>query len=59
MFRRFRVLLVFCILLSVSTFSQANPGGVGDGIFDMQCGGACHGDSSLNQTSSALIEFEI
>jgi len=36
MFRRFRVLLVFCILLSVSTFSQANPGGVGDGIFDMQ-----------------------
>ena len=59
MFRRFRVLLVFCILLSVSTFSQANPGGVGDGIFDMQCGGACHGDSSLNQTSSALIEFQI
>ncbi len=59
MFRRIRVLLVFSLLLSVSTFSQANPGGVGDGVFDMQCGGACHGDSSLNQTSSAIIEFEI
>jgi len=59
MFRRFRVLLIFFILMSVSTFSQANPGGVGDGIFDMQCGGACHGDSSLNQTSSANLEFEI
>ncbi len=59
MFRRLRVLLVFSLLICVSSFSQANPGGVGDGIFDMQCGGACHGDSSLNQTSSALIEFEI
>ena len=59
MFRRIRVLLVLFLLLSLSTFSQANPGGVGDGVFDMQCGGACHGDSSLNQTSSAIIEFEI
>ena len=53
------ILLVFSLLVSVSTLSQANPGGVGDGVFDMQCGGACHGDSSLNQTSSAIIEFEI
>ena len=59
MFRRIRVLLVFSLLVSVSTLSQANPGGVGDGVFDMQCGGACHGDSSLSQTSSAIIEFEI
>ena len=59
MFRRLRILLVVVILLSISSFTQANPGGVGDGVFDMQCGGACHGDSSLNQTSSASISVVV
>ncbi len=59
MFRRVRILFVVVILLSISSFTQANPGGVGDGVFDMQCGGACHGDSSLNQTSSASISVQI
>ncbi len=44
-------------LLSFTTLSGANPGGVGDGNFDMQCGGACHGDSSQNQSSPALLEL--
>ena len=59
MFRRMRILFVVTILLSISSFTQANPGGVGDGVFDMQCGGACHGDSSLNQTSSASISVQV
>ena len=40
-----------------STYGGANPGGVGNGNFDMQCGGACHGDSAQNQTSPALLEL--
>ncbi len=46
-------------MLGLSSIGQANPGGVGDGDFDMQCGGACHGDSSQNQTSPALLELSI
>ena len=59
MAHRIRVLLVLGLLLAMSSFTQANPGGVGDGVFDMQCGGACHGDSSLNQTSSASISIAV
>ncbi|MDP6333554.1 MAG: hypothetical protein QF479_02860 [Candidatus Poseidoniaceae archaeon] len=59
MFRRVRILFIVAILLSISSFTQANPGGVGDDVFDMQCGGACHGDSSLNQTSSATISVQL
>ena len=44
-------------LLAFSSLSGANPGGVGDGNFDMQCGGACHGDASQNQTSPALLQL--
>jgi hypothetical protein len=59
MFPRVRVLLVLGLLLAMSSFTQANPGGVGDDVLDMQCGGACHGDSSLNQTSSASISIAV
>ena len=37
--KRIPLLLVVITLLSFSTLSGANPGGVGDGDFDMQCGG--------------------
>ena len=50
---------VMVVLLAVSSLSGANPGGVGDGNFDMQCGGACHGDASQNQTSPALLQLSI
>jgi len=46
-------------LLAFTSLGGANPGGVGDGDFDMQCGGACHGDASQNQTSPALLELSI
>lgn len=36
-------------------YGSAEPGGNGDGIRDMQCGGACHGDASLNGTSTAQL----
>ncbi len=55
--KRIPMLLVVIALLSFSSLSGANPGGVGDGNFDMQCGGACHGDSSQNQSSPALLEL--
>ena len=57
--KRIPLLLVVITLLSFSTLSGANPGGVGDGDFDMQCGGACHGDSSQNQSSPALLELTL
>ena len=53
---------LFCIvtlLLGFTSLGGANPGGVGDGDFDMQCGGACHGDSSQNQTSPAYLELSL
>ena len=52
---RVTLMAVMVVLLAFSSLSGANPGGVGDGNFDMQCGGACHGDASQNQTSPALL----
>ena len=34
---------------------QANPNGVGEGTFDAQCGGACHGDADMNRSSPSLV----
>jgi len=48
-------LLVF--LLFCSAFGAAEPGGNGDGMRDMQCGGACHGDASINETSEAILSL--
>ena len=56
---RLTMILSLILMLGLSSIGQANPGGVGDGDFDMQCGGACHGDSSQNQTSPALLELSI
>ena len=57
--KRIPLLIIVVTLLSFSSFSVANPGGFGDGDFDMQCGGACHGDSSQNQSSPALLELAL
>ena len=56
-----RVIMIsaMIILLGFTSLGGANPGGVGDGNFDMQCGGACHGDASQNQTSPALLELTL
>lgn len=54
-----RIISVMVILLAFTSIGGANPGGVGDGNFDMQCGGACHGDASQNQTSPAALELSL
>ena len=40
-----------------STYGAAEPGGNGDATRDMQCGGACHGDAALNETSTASLQL--
>ena len=52
---RVKATLILCLLLLATNLGAAEPGGVGDGIYDMQCGGACHGDSDQNATSSASL----
>lgn len=50
-------MLILSLLLFCSAFGAAEPGGNGDSIRDMQCGGACHGDASINESSSALLSL--
>ncbi len=52
---RVKATLILCLLLLATNLGAAEPGGVGDGVYDMQCGGACHGDSDQNATSSASL----
>ncbi len=49
-------LLVVATLLLVPTIGSANPNGVGEGTFDAQCGGACHGDADMNRSSASIVE---
>ena len=53
--RRLSVLALVLALLMAPTFGSANPNGVGSGTFDVQCGGACHGDADMNRSSSASV----
>ena len=55
---RFKLAILLSILLLASTLSSANPGGEGDEIRSMECGGSCHGDAGQNGISSASIELE-
>jgi len=52
---RIKATIILCLLLLATNLGAAEPGGVGDGVYDMQCGGACHGDSDQNATSSASL----
>ena len=45
-------MLALVLLIASTTLGAAEPGGNGDGLRDMQCGGACHGDASQNASSS-------
>jgi hypothetical protein len=54
---RILTVLVLSLLLLCSAFGAAEPGGNGDSIQNMQCGGACHGDASINETSGALLSL--
>ena len=52
--RAFALLVVFSLLM-VPSLGSANPNGVGEGTFDAQCGGACHGDADMNKSSPATV----
>ena len=56
---RFRLVIILSLLLASSALSSATPGGEGDEIRSMGCGGSCHGDPGQNGISSASIELEI
>ena len=56
--QRTKVLLLLIVLVASTTFSAAEPGGNGDGMRDMQCGGACHGDAGQNATSLLTLSIE-
>ncbi|MBP65912.1 MAG: hypothetical protein CMA67_01505 [Euryarchaeota archaeon] len=49
------LLLVLSLLLPLHV--SGNKGGVGNGLEDMQCGGACHGDANQNATSNLQLNF--
>lgn len=53
-----RVFISFCLvlMLSISPWVNANPGGNGDANRDFQCGGSCHGDPDLNASSPATFQ---
>ena len=57
--KRFVVLIIVTALLMAPSFGAANPNGVGDGTFDAQCGGACHGDADMNQTSASTVTLGV
>ena len=53
--KRIFTMFVVASLLLVPTMGSANPNGVGDGTFDAQCGGACHGDADMNRSSASAV----
>lgn len=55
---RLTTLSIVFLLLFAPTLGSANPNGVGEGTFDAQCGGACHGDADMNKSSSSIVSVE-
>ena len=56
--RRIKVMLALVLLIASTTIGAAEPGGNGDGLRNMQCGGACHGDASQNASSSLSLSIQ-
>mgnify|MGYP000468714052 CR=1 FL=1 len=57
--RRTFILAGLLLLVLVVPSHSANPGGMGDSSRDFSCGGSCHGDPGLSQSSSAEFQFEL
>jgi len=55
---RIRVIAILAILILSASMTSARPGGEGDDIRSMQCGGSCHSDPALNASSAAMISIE-
>ncbi len=55
---KLKLVLLLAISLLVPLHVSGNPGGVGNGLENMQCGGACHGDANQNATSNLQLSLQ-
>jgi hypothetical protein len=55
---RQKLVLLLALSLLVPLHVSGNPGGVGNSLENMQCGGACHGDANQNATSNLQINLQ-
>ena len=53
-----KLILLIALSLIVPLHVSGNPGGVGNGLENMQCGGACHGDANQNATSNLQLSLQ-
>ena len=53
-----KLVLLLALTLLVPLHVSGNPGGVGNSLENMQCGGACHGDANQNATSSLQLSLQ-
>lgn len=53
-----KLVLLLAISLLVPLHVSGNPGGVGNSLENMQCGGACHGDANQNATSNLQLSLQ-
>ena len=53
-----KLVLLLALSLLVPLHVSGNPGGVGNSLENMQCGGACHGDANQNATSNLQLSLQ-
>ncbi len=53
-----KLILLLALSLIVPLHVSGNPGGVGNSLENMQCGGACHGDANQNATSNLQLSLQ-
>ena len=53
-----KLILLVALFLIVPLHVSGNPGGVGNSLENMQCGGACHGDANQNATSNLQLSLQ-
>ena len=53
-----KLVLLLALFLLAPLHVSGNPGGVGNGLENMQCGGACHGDANQNATSNLQLSLQ-
>ena len=53
-----KLVLLVALSLLVPLHVSGNPGGVGNSLENMQCGGACHGDANQNATSNLQLSLQ-
>ena len=55
---RSKLVLFITLCLVIPLHVSGNPGGVGNSLENMQCGGACHGDADQNATSNLQLSLQ-